>query len=303
MLFSAPTDAGSLYISSCSFLTFALQKMGCNQLLKLARKCSFVWYLLIEIVVFFSFTGSSIPFLGRRRQSLTDCHFRIWTQRVTFETLDPSDIWSEWCQYKKTKRQKDKKTKGQKDQRTKRQKDKKAKIQKRVWYFDIRAVSHYCDVFWMKLKTLFPVHLPLVVWSVISFSPPNSEWFYATTFMQCTCVHNKLQLMPRSGHKGPSTFATKFSVFFSVREALMDRNRCFLTHLGKGWSNVCNWHSVNETAVYTMIKATIWCSPIGAALLFKQMNWAVLHQLAQWLHCTKWNVINKTNHTLKHDIN
>ena len=130
MLFSAPTDAGSLYISSCSFLTFALQKMGCNQLLKLARKCSFVWYLLIEIVVFFSFTGSSIPFLGRRRQSLTDCHFRIWTQRVTFETLDPSDIWSEWCQYKKTKRQKDKKTKGQKDQRTKRQKDKKRKRQK-----------------------------------------------------------------------------------------------------------------------------------------------------------------------------
>ena len=40
----------------------------------------------------FSCPGSSIPDLG---DSLTDRHFRISTQRVTFETSDPSDIGSE----------------------------------------------------------------------------------------------------------------------------------------------------------------------------------------------------------------
>ena len=44
-------------------------------------------------IQFFSCPGSSIPDLG---QSVTDwvgeCHFRILTQRVTFETSDPSDI-------------------------------------------------------------------------------------------------------------------------------------------------------------------------------------------------------------------
>ena len=46
----------------------------------------------IKLLVF-SCPGSSIPDLG---QWVTgDCHFRILTQRVTFETSDPSDIWSE----------------------------------------------------------------------------------------------------------------------------------------------------------------------------------------------------------------
>ena len=45
-------------------------------------------------------------------------HFRILTQIVTFETWDPSDIGLEWCQDKETKRQKDKKTKRQKDKKT-----------------------------------------------------------------------------------------------------------------------------------------------------------------------------------------
>ena len=40
--------------------------------------------------------------------------FKIWTQRVTFETWDPWDIWSEWCLDKKIKRQKKTKTKRQK---------------------------------------------------------------------------------------------------------------------------------------------------------------------------------------------
>ena len=72
---------------------------------------------------FFSCPGSSIPDLG---QSLTQCHFWILTQRVTFETLDPSDIWSE--------RQKDKKTKRQKDKKQRRQKYKKyKKIKKMKW--------------------------------------------------------------------------------------------------------------------------------------------------------------------------
>ena len=42
----------------------------------------------------FSCPGSSIHNLG---QSMTGCHFWILTQRVTFDTWDPSDIWSEWC--------------------------------------------------------------------------------------------------------------------------------------------------------------------------------------------------------------
>jgi len=40
---------------------------------------------------------------------LTECHFRILIQRVTFETWDPSDIWSEWFLDRKTERQKDQK--------------------------------------------------------------------------------------------------------------------------------------------------------------------------------------------------
>ena len=60
--------------------------------------------------------------------SQTDCHYRISTKRVTFETWDPSDIWFEWCLDKKTK--KDRKTDRQKGKKTKRQKDKKSKSQK-----------------------------------------------------------------------------------------------------------------------------------------------------------------------------
>ena len=63
-------------------------------------------------------------------QWVSECHFRISTQRVTFETWDPSDIWLEWRldeetkrkKYKNTERQKHKKTKGQKDKKTKRSK-------------------------------------------------------------------------------------------------------------------------------------------------------------------------------------
>ena len=38
---------------------------------------------------------------------------------MTFETWDPSDIWSEWCPDKKTKRQEDKKTKRKKKKKQK----------------------------------------------------------------------------------------------------------------------------------------------------------------------------------------
>ena len=41
------------------------------------------------ILYFFSCPDSYVPTLS---QSLSDCHFRIWTQRVTSETWDPSDI-------------------------------------------------------------------------------------------------------------------------------------------------------------------------------------------------------------------
>ena len=70
---------------------------------------------------------------------------------MTLKTSDPSDIGSELCLDKKTKRQKDKKTKRQKDKiKTKRQKKaerQKTKTKKRIQYCDVRAVSHSCDVF------------------------------------------------------------------------------------------------------------------------------------------------------------
>ena len=104
-------------------------------------------------VCFFSCPGSSIPDLGHSLTDwLTDCHFWILTQRVTFDTWDPSDIYcsmisgqkdkkitwqhgkkTTWHKDKKAKRQKDKKTKWQKDKMTKGQNDKrqKAKMAKR----------------------------------------------------------------------------------------------------------------------------------------------------------------------------
>ena len=70
----------------------------------------------LRFLLIFSCPGSSIPDLGQSLSDwVTDRHFRISTQRVTFETSDPSDIWSEWCLDKKTERQKDKKTKRQKN--------------------------------------------------------------------------------------------------------------------------------------------------------------------------------------------
>ena len=35
-------------------------------------------------------------------ESVSDCYFRILPQRVTFETWDPSDIWSGWWVEKKS---------------------------------------------------------------------------------------------------------------------------------------------------------------------------------------------------------
>ena len=69
---------------------------------------------LLPSLNLFSCPGSSIPGLGH---SLSDCQFRILTQGVTFETWDPSDSWSGWCQDNKTK--KDKKTKMKKRQKGK----------------------------------------------------------------------------------------------------------------------------------------------------------------------------------------
>ena len=54
---------------------------------------------------FFSCPGSSILSLA---EWVTNSRFAIWTQRETFETSDPSDIWSGWCLDKKAERQKEK---------------------------------------------------------------------------------------------------------------------------------------------------------------------------------------------------
>ena len=123
------------------------------------------WTIICEQVLNFqsmlfccrSLTALAALYLTLVSDLVGHCHFRILTQRVTFETWDPSDIWPEWCQ----KRQKEKKKKRRQKNKTKKQnkkrKDKKAKIQKtkrqktktkkRVYYFDVRAVSHSCDVF------------------------------------------------------------------------------------------------------------------------------------------------------------
>ena len=42
-----------------------------------------------------------LPFVP---ESVSDCYFRILPQRVTFETWDPSDIWSGWWGEKKVEK-------------------------------------------------------------------------------------------------------------------------------------------------------------------------------------------------------
>ena len=108
-----------------SFFTFSFT---CWAFISFGFLCICLFFFTFNIFAFavvFSCPGSSLPDLG---QSLTEWvthrHFRILTQRVTFETWDPSDIWSEWCLDKKTERQKDRKTERQKDRKTERQKDK-----------------------------------------------------------------------------------------------------------------------------------------------------------------------------------
>ena len=128
----------------------------------------------------------SIPDLGQSTsESVTECHFRILTQRVTFETWDPSHIWSAWCLDKKTKRQKktlrqknkktnSKKTKRQKDKKKKRQKDKR-KDQKRSLMLCVRAVSHSCNVLdhtpyeWQVFKSKLPHDLAYVNFPLSAF--------------------------------------------------------------------------------------------------------------------------------------
>jgi len=90
----------------------------------------FLWVKFFKLLLFLA--ALAALYLTLVSELVTGCHFRILTQGVTFETGDPSDIWSEWCPDKKTKRQMDTKTKRQKRQKkrqkkTKRQRDKKTK--------------------------------------------------------------------------------------------------------------------------------------------------------------------------------
>ena len=96
------------------------------------------WTIICEQVLIFQsmlFCCRSLAALAALYLTLVSdwvghCHFRILTQRVTFETWDPSDIWPEWCQKrqkekKKKRRQKNKTKNGKtKRQKYKRQKDK-----------------------------------------------------------------------------------------------------------------------------------------------------------------------------------
>ena len=115
-----------------------------NLKINLIVKNRVVLFIQIEC---FSWPGSSMPDLGQSvREWVTECHFWILTQRVTFKTWGPYDIWSEWYL---TKRLKYKKTK-----KMEKQKGKKTKNQKKVFYCDVRgrAVLHPCDVFYISYK-------------------------------------------------------------------------------------------------------------------------------------------------------
>ena len=79
----------------------------------------------------FSCPGSSVPDLG---QWVSQCHFRISTQRVTFETWDSLDIWLEWCLHKNTKRRKKTRKKQKRQQQKKQKREKKQSKRKRLKY-------------------------------------------------------------------------------------------------------------------------------------------------------------------------
>ena len=64
------------------------------------------------------FLAQPVNFIFTLGQWLT-ATFEFWTQRVTLEAWDPSEIWSEWCLDKKTKRQ-NKKRKNNKEKTYKR---------------------------------------------------------------------------------------------------------------------------------------------------------------------------------------
>ena len=94
---------------------------------------SFYYISKFDSNLIFSCPGSSIPDLGQWVTDwVTQCHFWILIQRVTFDTWDPSYISSDWCPDKNKKIKKDnwqfdRKTKRQKDRSTKRWSDKKEK--------------------------------------------------------------------------------------------------------------------------------------------------------------------------------
>ena len=108
----------------------------------------------------FSCPGSSIPDLSQWVSGwLTHCHFRILTQRLTFETWDPSYIWSERCPDKKTKRQK-------KDEKRKRPKTK-----KRVLNYCNTIVILFSTGWWTGLDlNLLPPRSRLQIYWLIALS-------------------------------------------------------------------------------------------------------------------------------------
>ena len=109
------------------------------------------WAAINRFLFFSSYPGSLIPDLGLSVSHwVSHCHLRIFTQIVTFETWDPSDIWSDKKGKKKKKKKKrtkntkkntkekknewdkrDKNAERQKDKKTKKQKTEKLKRQKR----------------------------------------------------------------------------------------------------------------------------------------------------------------------------
>ena len=112
----------------------------------------------------------SALYLALVSQWLTHCLFWNLTQRVTFETWDPSVILSEWCLDRNTERQKDRNTERQKNKKAKRwkktqrhkdkkttktkKKDKQTKSQKKEEEKKTK-VSHFCDA---ESNTIFVWH-------------------------------------------------------------------------------------------------------------------------------------------------
>ena len=112
------------------------------------------------------------------------CHFRILTQRVTFETWDLWDIWSAWFLDKKTKRlkrQKDKKAKRQKDKTTKNKDQKESLVLWRQGSFALLRCFVICHQIRHLKSMLFALFVQLSICK-------HDKWSFHKRHFQLSCL-------------------------------------------------------------------------------------------------------------------